>query len=876
MPLRQWFARAAGVVGRDRREARLDEEMRAHLDALTDAHLARGLSREEAQLAARRDFGGVDQVREQHRDQAGLPRLEAAVRDLGHAVRRLRSDGWFTSAVVAAMAIGIGGAVAVTGAVTAISMATPPFRDPGSVMAVASVDAQGRRAEVSWPDFQDWRGQTRTFTDLAAYAGASVVVAEDGVAAERVMGTHVTANTFALLGVAPAVGRDFVAADDQPGAPRVALLGADLWAWRFDSAADVVGRTITIDGAPTTVIGVMPPAITFPMRAAVWLPMAHRPGLSDLGRDRRVIAVVGRLADGARPATARDEIDRLAAVTRGTEPPAATAPAIRATVVPFAERFLGRSTDPVPLALLGAAAMVLAIGCATAATLLFARSAFRHDEMALRVALGATRSRLVSQLLAEAAAVATLAGLTGTAAAWLALQWFADRLAEAGLPPWVHFGLDRRVVALAVAASAVATIVGGLAPAWRLATGATAPPQGTRNATSVGTRRWIGAVVATQVALTLMLLAGSGHLASAAVSLMRTDAVVETTGVVTAQLTVNGPGYDNATQRAAFLARYAERVRARGDIEAVAIASAPPFGGAPLRRVALERASFADPAARVVSVDGGYFGALRLGALHGRGIAAADGSPGLAAAVVNARFAATFFPQGDAVGQRVRVAPSSTEAPAGAWLTIVGVMPSVRYGPSPDPEPVLYLPLATDAPANVFVLARGGPGSPVAAILREELQALDAGLPLYGWQPLTWYSELGRWTQRTIGLVAGVLGGLALTLSALGIFAVTAYAAARRTKEAGIRMAVGASRGDIVRLLVRGAAWPLLLGVAAGAAGATAAAGALRFMLPQTSASGPAVALSAAVVVAVVCVIAAVAPARAVASPRSLQALRTE
>jgi putative ABC transport system permease protein len=872
---RVWLARIAGVLTTRRRDARRDEEIRTHLEALTADHEARGLSRHDARLAAQRNFGGVAQVREAHRALAGLPWLDAVRRDVVVAMRRIVGEPGFSAAVVAALAIGIGGAVAVVGAVTAISMTTPPFTDPAEVMAVGTIDARGRRADVSWPDYVDWRNQTRAFEQMAAFAGASLAIGSEGLAPERVIGTYVTANTFGLLGLAPMLGRDFDAADDRAGAVPVAILGADLWEWRFGNDPEVVGRVVTIDGVATTVVGIMPSDVTFPLQAAMWLPMAQRPGLAALGRERRTTGVVARLATGIDRDAAAADLVRLAAESSRLTAPAASPTELRPTVVPFNERFLGRNDDPVPLALLAAAAMVLAIGCATAATLLFARSAFRVEEMAMRTALGATRGRLVQQLLMECAVLTAGAGAAGLGGASLALGWFARVLSGAGLPPWVHFGVDGRVTLLAVAVCAVAVLLGGLAPAWRLAGAGLRHVPGGRTTSPAATRRWIGGLVAAETALTLMLLAGAAHLGAAAVAIRRADQVIATDGVITAQVGVAGPAYATPAQRSAFFAQFLARLRQRGELAAATVASTPPFSGTPLRRVAVDDTP-AEASARVVSVDAGYFATLGLATTRGRLFTDAVRDPDGEVAVVNARFAAMHGGEATILGRRLQIAPSQTEVPGGAWRTVVGVTPSVRQWAAPDAEPVIYLPLTAEPPANVYVMVRAASGTPVAQILRDELQAIDGGLPLYGWQPLAWYSEISGWTQRTVGSIVGTLGALALTLSALGIYAVTAYAASRRTKEAGIRIAVGATEHDVVRLFVRGAMWPAVAGVALGLLGAAGLTRALQSLLPAAGPAGVAVTLVAATAVGVVAVAAAVVPARRVAHRDPVTALRCD
>ncbi len=457
--------------------------------------------------------------------------------------------------------------------------------------------------------------------------------------------------------------------------------------------------------------------------------------------------------------------------------------------------------------------------------------------------------------------------------AWLALRRFAAELAGAGLPAWVHFGIDTRVAGIALAAFVVAVFAGGLAPAWRLAAGSAATvPGGARLTATRGTLRWIRGLIAVEVALTLVLLSGAARLVTAAIALSRADQVVDTTGVVTARLGVTGPAYARAEARAAFYARYRERLQGRGELSAAALVSVVPFGGTPMRQVTIDGA--ATVPARHVAIDAGYLDVLGLTAIRGRGPTDRDGHAGRPAVFVNARFAAMHLGAGDPIGRRLRVASSPTALPDGEWLPIAGVLPSIRQGSSPEVEPVVYVPLAAEPPPAAFVMARAAAAVPVADILGEELRVLDRGLALFGWQTLERSAVLARWTQRTLGSVVGVLGALSLTLAGLGIYAVTAYAAARRRKEAGIRMAVGATRGDVVRVLVRGTLWPSVVGLTAGGAGALALGPLLASVVPSADDAGGLLALAMALIVAAVSAVAAIVPARSLATAASLASLR--
>lgn len=870
------LARLAGTVTGARRDARLAEEIDAHLDALAAAHEARGLSPHDARLAARREFGGVDQMTERHRDQRGFSWVNGFAHDIRHAVRRLRAEPWFSAAVIVALAIGIGGSVSVVGAVTAIAWSQPPFHEPDGVLSVGTVDEQGRRADLSLRDYQEWREAAGSFERLAAFSGAFFTLGADGRAAERVQGAYVKHELFAVLGLRPERGRDFVADDDLPGAASVALVGRGTAETLLGGVDRAVGQTVLLDGTPTTVIGVMPSGVSFPLNGELWRPLAHLPGLRQSPRDRRVLGTIGRLATGVTTAAALAELTALA--ERTTNAAADAGRRVRPTITTFRERFLGRATDAVPLALLVVASMVLLVGCATAATLLFARSAYRMDEATMRVALGASRRRLIGQLLVECGVYAGVAGLAGLAMAHLFLRWFGGEIVGAGLPPWVRFVVDARVTTIALSATLVATFLGGLAPAWRLAGSALSTVPGRTRATDGrSTQRWIQGLLVAKVALTVVLLSTSGYLLTSALALWRLDQVIDTRGVITARLGLSGPGLANVDQRAAFTRQFAERLHGRRDLAAATITSGPPFAGVVPRRVAVDGLAIAPldaPTARVSAIDPSYFATLGLRLVAGRAFSDRDDATS-PVAVVNAAFAARHLGQ-DAIGRRIRLAPSMTEDPAGPWLTVVGVAPSLRHSPRPDADPAIYIPLALEHPSTVFVMVRAAEGVAVAEILRDELHALNPALALYGWQTLARMSEISRWTMRTVGTIVIVLGILALALATLGIYAVTAYAAGRRVKEAGIRVALGATVPAVMRLFMRGTLWPIGGGLGIGLVGGWAAALALRALVLDGVDIGTNMLGPATVVIGIVAVVASLLPARRVAGADPLPALRCD
>lgn len=876
-----WWQR---LLKRDRLERELDAELRFHVERQVEDNVREGMSEKEARRRARAQFGGLDQVKDDCRDARGTRWVEDAVQDLRFAARLLAKERWFTLSAVVALALGIGVNMSVFTIVNGMNLRALPVERPDQIMQLSSQELRGRGRGMgaSYADFRDWQTATHTFSGLAAYTGATMNVGDDARPADRLGGWFISANGFSLLRVRPLLGRDFAVYDDRPGAAPVAILAHGVWNERYGGDPSIVGRVIRVNGTPTTVIGVMPQGFGFPELADMWQPMGLLPGLTSQPRDQRRLGVFGRLRDEARLQQARAELATIAAAL-GQQHPDTNAD-VGATVVSFTEHFVGRVTEGPPIILMAAGMFVLLIACANAANLLVARAVHRAREIALRAALGASRARIVRQLLVESVMLATLAGAVGLMLSVGALRFFRTETVDLNLPYWIHFDFDARVFAYLAVLSLGTALTFGLAPAWQLSkTNAhdILKEGGRGGAGSVRTRRWAGGLLVGELALTLGLLAGAGLLVRSGLALSDADAILDTRKFLTAELALPPAKFTTPDQIRAFYASLQERLDAIPTIAAATIASARPFVESATRQLVLEGEESAAENRRsvqMVAVGDRYFETLNLPLLRGRALGRGDALAGRQAVIINERFASLHFAGTDPLGRRIRLLEPNASAAARPWLTIVGVSPSVRQRPMGDAAAVAYVPLDLEGQAgpDIALIVRGADRTSIGSTLREEVQALDPDVAVYNVQPLERLSELSRWNHRIMGTMLTLFAVIATVLSAMGLYAVTAYGVSQRTAEIGIRMALGAQRSQVVWLFLRRTLLQLGLGVGIGIAGAIGVGQVIRGMLVRTSATDPVTFAGMVVLLVAVAAAACFIPARRATRLDPVAALRYE
>jgi putative ABC transport system permease protein len=806
--------------------------------------------------------------------------------DLRYAARRLRRDWVFTAMAVTALSLGIAANTTVFTFINAVLFAGLPFDEPDRIVHLGTRSLrENRLGAASLADFVDWRG-ARSFAGLGAARNARVLLDDPNAPAELRLSSRVTANTFSVLRQPVLIGRDLLEADAAPAADPVAILGYDVWQRRYAGDEAVLGRTVTIQGRPTTVIGVMPPNMKFPVETSLWLPLASTETSS--ARDNRNTFVFGRLRDGVSRAAAAAEMAALAARLARAYPETNTD--VGVVVQSFNEWVDSGNQGRVRfgfMTLLVAVAFVLLIACANVASLLLARAAGRTREVAVRLSLGARRWHIVRQLVAEHALLGSLSAVVALAVTPAGVSAFASAIEAVGQPYWVRFDIDARVYGFLAAVSLMATLVFGLAPALHgtRRTLVEVLKQSAHSVTASRHARRTGmTIVAAEIALATILLSGAGIAITSFLNLYRVNLGFDTGPLLTMRLVLPEPAYAEEDRRVAFTEQLVRRLATVPGVESAAVTSAWPGGGGSVERVEIagqtvER-STSDTVSRVsvVTVGPGYFETLRLPLLRGRGLRPGD-PVGRTDAIVNTSFVDRFLSNGDPIGRQLRL-PDAAGTP-GPWLTVVGVSPTIpkRGLRLPEPDAVVYRPYATRAPAVVPVVLRGaGDPTDLGPAVRLAVASLDPSLPVFALRPMTAVLAQSRWPYTLFGSLMGVFAAVALFLSALGIYGVTTFDVSQRTREIGVRLALGAQRRDVRFAMMRSTLSGLLLGLMVGLAGSVALANVLRSVLVQTTstASMPATLTVSLATLAVVALTAVLIPAVRAARRDPIMALRTD
>ena len=561
--------------------------------------------------------------------------------DLRFAFRLLVKDRGFTFVAVLALALGIGVNATVFTFVNAVLIRGLPFDDPDRIMSIGVRDARDRDRGLSYPDFEDWRASTRTFSSLAVFNAVTMNVSDEGRTPEQYVGPYMSTNAFQLIGQRPILGRDFLPEDDRPGAPAVVILGNSIWRTRYGGDPAILSRAIRINGVPSTVIGVMPEGLKFPLNADLWQPLGMMPNLLEMKRDARNLQAFGRLAPGVTLDQARADLSAIA--SRLTHDFPDTNKDIRASVMTFNERYNGGPIKLIFLSLMGAVGFVLLIACANVANLLLGRSSARAREMSVRVSLGATRWRIVRQLLAESVLLAILGGGLGLALAAVGVRLFDLATSDVGRPYWIQFTMDGRVIAFFAAVCLGTGVVFGLAPALhasRTDLNDALKDGGRGSSGGVRARRWTSTLIVIELALTLVLLAGAGFMARSFLAMSRLNLGFDSSRLLTMQLSLPRQKYSTPELRQQFFDRLNERFAGSADLSATTVATSMPLSGGNTRQLLVEgRTEAADqqpPIVTQVQVGPRYFETLGVTLARGRLFdGTADGTPGHEVAIVN-------------------------------------------------------------------------------------------------------------------------------------------------------------------------------------------------------------------------------------------------
>ncbi|HYY98402.1 MAG TPA: ABC transporter permease [Pyrinomonadaceae bacterium] len=875
--LRALVVRLGGLSGRVRRDREMADELESHLRMQIDDNLRAGMSPAEARRRALVKLGGAAQALEECRRRRGFPVIEDFWKDLRYGARGLLRQPGFTLVAALTLALGIGANTALFSVINAVLLRPLPFAEHERVVSLFETYKPSGESAVSVPNLLDWRRQSTAFEGMAAYEDAAFNL-DRGDGAQRLRGMKVEANYFDVLGARPRLGRAFLKGEDEAGRDSVAVLSDSLWREGFGADPGVVGKTVPLNGQKYTVVGVMPPALSAVTRAQVWTPLVFPEGERS-ARGGHDYYAVGRLKPGVSPEQARQELSVIAARLEQQYPGAQAGRG--AGLREYREELVGDVRRPL-LMLMGAVLFVLLIACTNVANLLLARAAGRHRETALRVALGAGRLRLVRQFMTEGLLLSVLGGAVGVATAWLGLD-LLSKLAFEFLPRSSEIRLDLRVLGFTLLVCVLTGLVFGVAPAAQaLKTDVQEALKDGGKGSAVGSGgAWMrNALAVTQIAAAFVLLIGAGLLVKSFARLRSVDSGLKPENVLTARFSLTEERYRDAETARRFYREVLERVAALPGVEAAGVTShlsVEEYGTNGF--VEVEGKSYppnGEPLVELRIVSPDYFRAVGVRLVRGSLFderEAKDAPPGV---VVNETMARAVWPGEDPLGKRVAGRPVWP-----GFVAVVGVVSDVKnMGLTRPTTPEFYFDYtrANEGMLRNMTLAVRSrlDAASLAAGLRREAQSVDPGQPVYDVRTMQSVLDDTVSDRRLNMTLLGVLAALSLALAVVGVYGVMSYNVTRHTREIGIRLALGAQRADIHRLVLGRGAALALAGVLSGLAAALGLTRMMSGLLFDVSATDPATFGGIAALLFAAALVACYVPARRAVKVDPLIALRYE
>jgi predicted permease len=803
-----------------REEAELDEEMRFHIERETVKLLGQGLDAREARREAHRRFGGVDRMRERTRDERGTRWLEDTARDLGLAARRLARAPGFSAVTIGTLALGIGATTAMFSLVDGVLIRDLPYPDADRMVSVWERSETGEPRHASYLNFSDWRREASSFDALAAYTPPAPLTVLGPSGGVRATVTRVSEDFFEVARVPPALGRTPTPDEHRPDGAPVAVVSHRFWLEALGAPPALSGLALGVQGLTYDVVGVMPADFEFPSTPDLWLSLDR--AVPWTVRANHVVRVVGRLAPGREVAVAAEELERVHAGIRATAPEVETPGVV---VRALHDELVVGAREPL-LLLMGAAGFLLLVACGNVATTFLARGAGRSAEMGVRASLGAGRGRLVRQLVAESVLTAALGALAALVVAAGILD--LTRVFDPGAVPRLgEVALDLRVLLFTLGVAALTVLGFGLLPALRVTAGDLAgATRAGRSGTDRRHRRTWRILIAGEVALAVVLLAGAGLLLRSLGAIMDQDLGFDPAGVATARLHLPAERFGTAQAAHAFLDDVTMALDAGPGVEATGVGLMLPIRGSGSvgGPVTLDDGSRTDAWFHYRVADGGFFDVLRIPLLEGRLFGPDDGADATHVAVIDEAMARILWPGESAIGRTFE--PGAIDPYPGRGLTVVGVVGGVRdWSQEPGSSPTYYVS-SRQRPAflglfGLHVVARGADAAQVAGRMRDEVRRINADVPV---EVAVLRARLGdsAGDRRFTALLLGGFAFLALALASVGIYGVVSYAAARRSREMGIRLALGA-RPAQVRGTVQAEALAMVgFGLGAGLVGSLA------------------------------------------------------
>jgi putative ABC transport system permease protein len=863
------------------------DELAQHVEETWRAARAAGRSEAEALAAARAELQNAPSplpaamlapgARRRGPIGALLALGRNSLGDVRHSVRRMLARPGFTAVAILTLALGIGANTAIYSVVRSVLLNPLPFPDPDRLVMIWEADATNPADTyiVSAPNYQEF-SRLKAFEQSGIWEFQSFNFSGDGEA-ERVPGVRVSASTFQMLGVAPLLGRTFTPAEDAPG-HNVVVISHALWQRRYGGRADIIGRTVRINGGAFEIVGVMPASFLFPARATgVWTPIAFNE--NDRERSSHSFQAAARLKRGVSLEAAKAELDTLARALATQYPDANQGETATLTIMKEYGIAQLRATF---IALGGAVTLILLIACVNVANLLLAQSSARRQEFALRSALGASRVRLGAQMLCEGAVMAALGGVAG-----VGLAWAATRLLSDVLPPSILFApyrdptagitLDPGIFAFTAGVSVLTAVLFSLAPIAALRR-IDLRSSGERGATGrMAVVR--NGLVTVEVALAVVILVAAGLMAKSLARLVSIDPGLDPENVLVVQMSLPQPDFYGPPLRQTFCRDMTDRVAPLPGIMAVGAISHLPLSGA--------------NAGRGFSIDGktlppgenasasyrltcpGYFKAMGIRMIRGRDFEASDSTEGAGAVIINEETAKRYWPNEDPIGRRIKLGRLDGALP---WLTVVGVVANVRhFGLDNEPRREMFRPYSQAAwPVMTIVAKTASDPAGFAASIRQALKGIDPDLPVGTPSTMTTVERNSTGSRRFPMLLLALFGGVALLLAVVGVYGVVSYVVTQRTREIGIRVALGARRGQVIRLVLKGAMVPVAAGIVAGVVGAVFASRLLGTLLYEVKPGDPIVIAGIATLLAAAGIVASLVPGARATRVDPITVLKTE
>ena len=881
--LRLW---ASWLFRRSEAEADLSDEIKDYIDHQTEQHLSRGLSPERARRAALLDVGGIEQVKEECRDARGIAWFENMMRDLRFGSRMLRKNPGFTVVAVSTLALGIGANTAIFSVVKAVLLAPLPYQEPNRIVAVWTTNPArgGQPLPSTAGDFATWKQRSGVFEDLAPSYDDEKTLTGEG-SPKLLIGYAVSANYLRVLGVEPQIGRLYTDQEDKPGGAKVALLSDHLWHTTFHSDPNIAGRTITLNGSPYSVLGVMPRGFDYPATVEVWTPAAIAPAAFD-DFDHTYVRILGRLKRGITLAAAQHAVNAVESQIAVARPQ--TDGGNRVVLAPLREQLDGDIRKPL-LILLSAAGLVLLIACANTAGLALARDAERQKEISMRLALGATRLRLLSQFAAESMLLAAIGGTAGIllalAGTHLLLTLFPNDVANLDIPKLTQIPIDGGVLLFAFAVTLLTALLFGIAPILKATWAASIGRAIKTSARGSTASRWSGrsrsAIVIAEVALSLTLLTAAGLVVASFQHVVNADLGFQSDHVLALEVFLPPNRYprSNPEKTRLLVENVVNQMNAIPGVNSAAATNFLPLSGfwgtrkfSPRGQSQSKAAQLPEADDRVITPD--YLRTMKIPLLRGRAFTDADRSESAHVAMINQTLAKRYFQDKEPVGEELNLGTAAKPS----WWRIVGMTGDVKaFGQDQPTHADIYLPFSQQPfPVIAFTLrTKTAPASMMKAA-EQALWSVDPELAVFKEIPMDLLAAQSLAVRRASSVLISCFAALALLLACIGIYGVMAYAVVQRTQEIGVRIALGAQQGHVLRMILGFGFRMTLAGVAIGLLGALASSRLLTGLLFQVRAIDPLIFSLATVLLLGLAILAAFLPARRATRIDPIQALRAE